>query len=181
MTDGLAARPSPWLLHLLPTEGNVPWGLRDLGITRLGDYATWTFEMQSNMCETREPKEWIMARWLVVLSFAVAQCPALGASPASPGDPARLGEAIVTLKSAEQLNQRQAPDPQPHIQEPAIQEPAIQGRRSKSRRSKSRRSKSRRNRPAWRTRAIPAGEWSQRLTGRVNVRPRAESGSIPTA
>jgi rare lipoprotein A len=56
-----------------------------------------------------------MARWLVVLSFAVTQYPAFGASP---GDATRLGEAVVTVKSAEQLNQQQAPDPQPQIQEP---------------------------------------------------------------
>jgi rare lipoprotein A len=83
--------------------------------------------MQSKMCQKRGTKSGlIMARWLVVLTFAVTQCPALGASPASSGDPARLGEAIVTLKSAQQLNQRQAPDPQLQVQQPQIQEPQIQ-------------------------------------------------------
>jgi hypothetical protein len=44
-----------------------------------------------------------MERWLVVLGLAVMQCPAVAvASPGSPDDHARLGEAIVTLKSAEQ-------------------------------------------------------------------------------
>jgi rare lipoprotein A len=63
-----------------------------------------------------------MARSLVVvLTFAVMQCPTLGASPVSSGD--RPGEAIVTLKSAEQLNQRQALDPQLQVQQPPTQEP----------------------------------------------------------
>jgi rare lipoprotein A (peptidoglycan hydrolase) len=66
-----------------------------------------------------------MARWLVVvLTFALMQCPTLGASPVSSGD--RPGEAIVTLKSAEQLDQRQALDPQLQVQQPQIQEPQIQ-------------------------------------------------------
>ncbi len=65
-----------------------------------------------------------MARWLVVLSLAVTQCPAFaGTSPGSPDDHVRLGEALVTLKSAEQVNERQGQEPQHQVQEPQAQVP----------------------------------------------------------
>jgi rare lipoprotein A len=53
-----------------------------------------------------------MQRWLVVLSFALPQCLADAvASPGPPDDHARLAGATVALKSAEQVNELQAPEP----------------------------------------------------------------------
>ena len=63
-----------------------------------------------------------MARWLVVLSLAVTQCPVVaGTSPGSPDGHVRLGEALVTQKSAEQVNERQGQEPQLQVQEPQAQ------------------------------------------------------------
>jgi len=53
-----------------------------------------------------------MTRWLVVLSLAVMQCPAAAvALPGSPDGHARLIGAVVTLQSAEQVNEQQAQEP----------------------------------------------------------------------
>jgi rare lipoprotein A len=53
-----------------------------------------------------------MERWLVIVSLAVIPCPvAAVASPGSPDGHARLAEAVVTPKSAEQVNEQQAPEP----------------------------------------------------------------------
>jgi rare lipoprotein A len=65
-----------------------------------------------------------MARVLVVLSLAVTQCLAVAkASPISSDGHARLAEAVVTLKFAEQVNGPQAQTPQVQAQEPQAQEP----------------------------------------------------------
>jgi rare lipoprotein A len=48
------------------------------------------------------------------------------ASPGSSDDHPRLAEAIMTLKSAEQVNELQAPEPQVQVQEPQVQEPQAQ-------------------------------------------------------
>ena len=65
-----------------------------------------------------------MARWLVALSLALAQCPAFAvALPGSSDDQARPAEASVALKSAEQANEPQAQEPRVQVQEPPAQEP----------------------------------------------------------
>jgi peptidoglycan lytic transglycosylase len=65
-----------------------------------------------------------MARWLVVLSLALTQCPAFAVGlPGSSNDQARRAEATVTLKSAEQANEPQAQAPRVQVQEPPAQEP----------------------------------------------------------
>jgi rare lipoprotein A (peptidoglycan hydrolase) len=69
----------------------------------------------------------IMARWLVVLSLAVMQCPAVAvASPGSLDGHARLAEAVVTLKSAGQVNELQAQERQVQAEEPQAQKPQVQ-------------------------------------------------------
>ena len=65
-----------------------------------------------------------MARWLVVLSLALAQCPAFAvALRGSSDDQARRAEATVTLRSAEQVNEPQAQEPRVQVQEPPAPEP----------------------------------------------------------
>jgi rare lipoprotein A (peptidoglycan hydrolase) len=68
-----------------------------------------------------------MARWLLILSLAVTQFPAVaGTLPGSSDDRARLGEAIVTLKFAQQVNEQQAQEPQVQTQAPQAQEPQVE-------------------------------------------------------
>jgi rare lipoprotein A len=68
-----------------------------------------------------------MARWLLVLSLALTQCPAVAvALPGWSDDHARLADAIVILKFAEQANEPQAQVPQVHVQEPQVQGPQAQ-------------------------------------------------------
>ena len=65
-----------------------------------------------------------MARWLVVLSMALTQCPAFAmALRGSSNDQARPAQAAVTLKSAEQVNEPQAQEPRVQVQEPPAPEP----------------------------------------------------------
>jgi rare lipoprotein A len=68
-----------------------------------------------------------MARWLLVLSLALTQYPAVSmALPGWSDDHARLAQAIVLPKFAEQVNTPQAQEPQaqePQAKEPPAQEP----------------------------------------------------------
>jgi rare lipoprotein A len=52
-----------------------------------------------------------MERWLVILSLAVPRPAVAVASPGWPDDHARIAVAIVTLKSAEQVNELPAQEP----------------------------------------------------------------------
>ncbi len=65
-----------------------------------------------------------MARWLVVLSLVVTQCPAVaGTWSGSSDDHVRFGEAPVMLKSAQQSNEQEGQEPQLQVQEPHAQVP----------------------------------------------------------
>ncbi len=68
-----------------------------------------------------------MARWLLVLSLALTQYPAVSMALSGwSDDHARLAQTIVTLKFAEQVNTPQAQEPQaqePQAQEPQAKEP----------------------------------------------------------
>jgi rare lipoprotein A len=53
-----------------------------------------------------------MERWFVILGLAVIPCPiAAVALPGPPDDLPRLAEVVITPNSAEQVNERQAPEP----------------------------------------------------------------------